>query len=70
MKIRIQKFKQLEDIEIELGSITLLVGGNNAGKSSILQSIQFGVSIAQVTTLQEKLGGRTIVCQLLLVKMS
>lgn len=54
MKIRIQKFKQLDNIEIELVNITLLVGGNNAGKSSILQAIQFGVSIAQVTTLQEK----------------
>ncbi len=53
MKIRIQKFKQLDDVEIELANITLLVGGNNAGKSSILQAIQFGVSIAQATTLQE-----------------
>lgn len=52
MEIKIQKFKQLNDIQMELGNITLLVGGNNAGKSSILQAIQFGVSIAQATTLQ------------------
>lgn len=51
MEIKIQKFKQLDNIQMELGDITLLVGGNNAGKSSILQAIQFGVSIAQATTL-------------------
>lgn len=52
MKIQIKKFKQLDDIQLDLEDITLLVGGNNAGKSSILQAIQFGVSIAQATTLQ------------------
>lgn len=52
MEIKIKKFKQLDDIQMELENITLLVGGNNAGKSSILQAIQFGVSIAQATALQ------------------
>lgn len=51
MKIHINKFKQLDAIEVELGNITLLIGGNNAGKSSIIQAIQFSVSIAQATSL-------------------
>ena len=51
MKISISRFKQLEKIEMDVGNITLLVGGNNSGKSSILQGIQFGVAIAQATSL-------------------
>lgn len=51
MKVHIKKFKQLDDITVNLGNVTLLIGGNNAGKSSILQAIQFGVSVAQATTL-------------------
>lgn len=51
MKIHINKFKQLDAIEVELGNITLLIGGNNAGKSSIIQAIQFSISIAQATSL-------------------
>ena len=51
MKIHINKFKQLDAIKVELENITLLIGGNNAGKSSIIQAIQFSVSIAQATSL-------------------
>ena len=51
MKIKINKFKQLNDIVMDVGEVTLLIGGNNAGKSSILQAIQFGVSVAQATSL-------------------
>lgn len=36
-----------------LSNINILIGANNAGKSSILQSIQFAVSIAQTTSLDE-----------------
>jgi ABC-type branched-subunit amino acid transport system ATPase component len=45
--IRIRRFKSIEDATIPLGRVTLLVGPNNAGKSSALQAIQFGVSVAQ-----------------------
>ena len=51
MKIKINKFKQLNDIVMDVGEVTLLIGSNNAGKSSILQAIQFGVSVAQATSL-------------------
>ena len=45
--VRIQRFKSVTDATVKLGRVTLLVGPNNAGKSSVLQAIQFGVSIAQ-----------------------
>jgi energy-coupling factor transporter ATP-binding protein EcfA2 len=50
--ISIQRFKNLADITICLDKVNVLVGGNNSGKSSILQAIQFAVSIAQTTNLE------------------
>jgi AAA15 family ATPase/GTPase len=52
-KIGISRFKNIEEIELKLDNINVLVGGNNAGKSSILQAIQFSISIAQTTSLAE-----------------
>ncbi|EOV9617434.1 ATP-dependent endonuclease [Cronobacter dublinensis] len=51
-KVKIERFKNIVDIEINLGGINILIGSNNAGKSSIQQAIQFGVSIAQSTGQQ------------------
>ncbi|MDL1862638.1 chromosome segregation protein SMC [Betaproteobacteria bacterium PRO7] len=45
--VRIQRFKRINDVEIPLGRVTLLVGPNNAGKSSVLHAVQFAVSVAQ-----------------------
>lgn len=47
----IRRFKRLEELEMTLGNVTLLIGANNAGKSSILQAIHFAVSIAQSARL-------------------
>lgn len=46
--VRVQRFKSLEDVTFNLGQrLTVLVGANNAGKSSLLQAIQFAVSVVQ-----------------------
>ncbi|PZW97299.1 AAA ATPase-like protein [Pseudomonas sp. 478] len=45
--VRVQRFKSISDATISLGNVTLLVGPNNAGKSSLLHAIQFAVSVAQ-----------------------
>ncbi|WP_239953742.1 ATP-dependent endonuclease [Pantoea sp. Z09] len=50
--IKIERFKNIVDIEIPLVGINILIGSNNAGKSSIQQAIQFAVSIAQSTNQQ------------------
>lgn len=55
MKIKILRFKNLSEVELELGRLTILVGGNNSGKSSVLQAIQFGASAAQTSLMA---GGR------------
>jgi ABC-type ATPase involved in cell division len=46
-RIQIKNFKRLSDVSVELSDITYLVGGNNSGKSSVLQAIQMAVSCAQ-----------------------
>jgi predicted ATP-dependent endonuclease of OLD family len=47
----IRRFKLIEQIEIPLEDVTLLIGANNSGKSSVLQAIHFAVSIAQTARL-------------------
>jgi ABC-type phosphate transport system ATPase subunit len=49
--VAIRRFKQIEQIELPLADVTLLIGANNSGKSSILQAIHFAVSIAQTARL-------------------
>ena len=38
-KIRIQNFKCLRDVEVDLGPLNVLIGPNDSGKSSFLQAI-------------------------------
>src|SRR5580658_2841142 len=49
--ITIRSFKRLEEIRLNLGETTLLIGANNSGKSSVLQAVHFAVSIAQSARL-------------------
>lgn len=48
-KLTLEKFKKVDKVELDLDSINVLVGGNNSGKSSVLQGIHFSV-IAAVTS--------------------
>jgi energy-coupling factor transporter ATP-binding protein EcfA2 len=50
-ELRIQRFKNINDISMKLDKINVLVGANNSGKSSILQALQFAVSVSQTTQL-------------------
>lgn len=49
--VTIRRFKQLEDLPVAIQDITVLIGANNSGKSSVLQAIHFAVSIAQTAKL-------------------
>jgi len=44
--IEVESFKQVKKAEIILDDINVLVGGNNSGKSSVLQGIHFSVVAA------------------------
>lgn len=52
MELIIERFKNINAVSVAVNGITLLVGGNNSGKSSVLQAIQFGISVAQTSALQ------------------
>src|ERR1035437_3969963 len=52
MEFTVERFKNIERVNFSVDDINLLVGGNNAGKSSILQALQFGVSAAQTSLIQ------------------
>ncbi|MGW9065694.1 AAA family ATPase [Achromobacter animicus] len=49
--IIIKRFKQLAEFHLDLKDPTVLIGANNAGKSSALQALHFAVSIAQTAKL-------------------
>ena len=45
--ISIENFKKLQQITLELSDINYLVGGNNSGKTSVLQAIHCAITAAQ-----------------------
>lgn len=45
--VKIDKFKRLPSLELSLSSVTMLIGGNNSGKSSLLQGIHLAVTTLQ-----------------------
>lgn len=51
-KVRIKNFRSLKDIEVTLSQLTLLVGANNAGKTSFLRALNLALGIERkgVTT--------------------
>jgi AAA15 family ATPase/GTPase len=45
--VHIQRFKNLGDTSFNLRDLNVIVGGNNSGKSSILQAIHFAIAVVQ-----------------------
>lgn len=52
--IEVRNFKRIAKASIDLTPVTILVGGNNSGKSSFLQAIHTAVSCAQESQLQHR----------------
>ena len=50
--VSISRFKNIESLTTNLDRVNVVIGANNSGKSSILQAIQFAVSIAQTTNIE------------------
>lgn len=59
-RIEISNFKKIQNAIFELGKVNFLVGGNNAGKSSILQAIHCAVAAAQSQVAND---GRTVLAE-------
>jgi energy-coupling factor transporter ATP-binding protein EcfA2 len=45
--VRVQRFKKVSDAGFNVGDVNVLVGGNNSGKSTIVQALHFGVALLQ-----------------------
>lgn len=43
--LRVEKFKAVGDVEIPLGHVNILVGGNGSGKSSMLQAVHLACCV-------------------------
>ena len=52
--VRIQRFKRIVDGGMDLTDVNVLVGGNNSGKSSIIQGLHFGIALLQTVGLADK----------------
>ncbi|MCD1246136.1 ATP-dependent nuclease [Vibrio cholerae] len=53
MKIKIEKFKKIDSVEVVLQPINVFIGANNSGKSSFIQAIQFAISSCQTLKLKK-----------------
>ena len=48
----IKNYKRIEFTQVPLGRITVVVGGNNSGKSCVLQAPHFAVNLLQSTVIE------------------
>ena len=42
-QVRISNFRSLENVEVDLGDLTVLVGANNSGKTSFLEALHAAI---------------------------
>ena len=59
-EIKIQNYKSVQDLTLELGRINVLIGANGCGKSNILEAIAFGSAAAEDKLGKEFLSARGI----------
>ena len=52
-KIGLERFKRIHEATIDLSSINIIVGGNNSGKSSVLEGIHFSVVASVAARIAE-----------------
>jgi putative ATP-dependent endonuclease of the OLD family len=55
-RARIKNFRSLRDVEVEFGAHTALIGGNGAGKSSILKAIEMFYSTSKTCSADDFFG--------------
>ena len=55
-RIRVQGFKSLHDVEVELAPLTVLIGPNAAGKSNLLEAILLLSRLGTERTLEDAFG--------------
>ena len=46
-KVRVNNYKSIVDVALDLGRVTVLIGANGSGKSNILEAIALASAAAQ-----------------------
>src|SRR3972149_9102646 len=54
-RVRIQRFKNIDDTTFDLRNINVIVGANNSGKSTLLQALHFAMGSLQSLQLNNSL---------------
>lgn len=57
--IVIERFKRLERVEFDVDGVNVLIGGNNSGKSTIIQAVHFAFTLFQSLTISNKWPAKT-----------
>jgi Fe-S cluster assembly ATPase SufC len=52
--IKVERFKRLEDVDFDVEGVNILIGGNNSGKSTIIQAIHFAFTLLQSLNISNK----------------
>ncbi|SPU46431.1 ATP-dependent nuclease [Brevundimonas diminuta] len=53
-KVKIRRFKRIDEAMVRLGEVNLFVGPNNSGKTSFIQGVHFAISLLQTITYHRK----------------
>ncbi|MGV1770880.1 AAA family ATPase [Agrobacterium vitis] len=53
-QVTIKRFKRLETVSFDLSNVNVLIGGNNSGKSTLIQGIHFAFSLFQSLNVANK----------------
>ena len=59
-KVRVENYKSIPSLDLDLGRLTVLIGANGSGKSNILEAIAFASAAAQNKLDNEFLASRGI----------
>src|SRR6267378_233304 len=59
-KVRVENYKSIPDLTLDLGRVTVLIGANGSGKSNILEAIALASAAAQDKLDNEFLTSRGI----------
>jgi AAA ATPase domain len=52
--LTIERFKRLERIDFNFNGVNILIGGNNSGKSTIIQAVHFAFTLLQSLNIANK----------------
>lgn len=52
--VRIERFKRLASVNFNVSDVNILVGGNNSGKSTVIQAVHFAFTLFQSLAIANK----------------